>query len=724
MAPPALVVLGRDASRFGMDFTRLSKVHTLALDGSYRDWQARGWFPTFYCCLDPASIHTHAQAIMRLVEAQRIHRFFLGATILDLFPEVATRSGVEFLEEYAAGGSTAASRQHRLAHRDSVFFQTVRPDQAGTAGYVVRWALALGYRRVGLLGVDCDERSVEYPAMRDLELPSVGPDQAAAKPQHDSTRRSDDGRIAQERFDGSNPQSPGSNVDIQSFETLREDLLRQQEEIALFNLSTTSELHRQGVLAYTTLEDFIDERRLAAVVCPLIPRELTRALECLELWDQAAFAPYQTLPADPAVDLIYSFNIEEDRYLVDQLTAAFNATSIVRRSFRSLRFLFCGLRGERDVYNRSLRGAPGVLGYKGGPNNLFFETMRRLDVTAPYVFQMETDCCPTRSGWLAELERVCRRHHGAWIIGSYYRGCGLLGRPHMRHINGNAIYGIGISEFRAFLWDIFKPWLERYVAQIDSLLAYDCGWDLFVQQAKPDDGRDPFWPHVRLLLGKFQYTEAIVNVNGSGEQSGQYQWSLGDIRRRFPACAVAHGPIDRSPVPVLIAPEKDRPGPIPLPHPTEDSEIYLKQFCGVGRARLISQHLACLDGEKTRDYCCLIFGHRAGALIPGDIITATLTLSADQNCDAWLMVARHGNGLWESSGQRASIGPQSKTVTVSHTLQHPHESFRVQVSPAIRWSKSAMLHFEDIRIDLTRNGSTLGSYALSRTVQQSPHPAL
>jgi hypothetical protein len=86
--------------------------------------------------------------------------------------------------------------------------------------------------------------------------------------------------------------------------------------------------------------------------------------------------------------------------------------------------------------------------------------------------------------------------------------------------------------------------------------------------------------------------------------------------------------------------------------------------------------------------------------------------------DAWFMVARHGDGPWESSGQRESIGPESKTITVSHTLQHGHELFRIQAGPGIRWSKPTMVHFEDIRIEVSRSGSALGSYALKRTVSE------
>jgi len=78
--------------------------------------------------------------------------------------------------------------------------------------------------------------------------------------------------------------------------------------------------------------------------------------------------------------------------------------------------------------------------------------------------------------------------------------------------------------------------------------------------------------------------------------------------------------------------------------------------------------------------------------------------------------------LRDRRGQRESIGAHAKTATVYHTLQHPHELFRVQVAPAIRWSKSAMVHLEDIRIDVRRNNNLLGSYILKPTSQEPPCP--
>lgn len=87
------------------------------------------------------------------------------------------------------------------------------------------------------------------------------------------------------------------------------------------------------------------------------------------------------------------------------------------------------------------------------------------------------------------------------------------------------------------------------------------------------------------------------------------------------------------------------------------------------------------------------------------------------------MLARHGSRPWESSGQREYIGPLSKTVTVSHTVQHEHHSFRVQVSPRIRSAKSAVVRLEEIKIGLTRNGSVPGSHALNRTVPESSQSA-
>lgn len=706
--PHPLVVLGDTPALRGFDLHRLAQVHTIGLNTAYRQWQKLNWYPTYYCYLDLESIHEHADAISQLVGEGRIQRFLLRASILDRLPELAQKPGVEFLDAYLQYCWEAHARRHGLDRKASVYFESCSPNDLITAAYAVRWSLELGYRRVGLLGIACPDQTRTHRG-------SGTSDDNAVNLKHRLHPTGPTDRGGQDLMDSTTTDPNCRSIALHPFRTLCEDLLGQTEYIKIFNLDAASQLHIQGLFPYATLEDFSAERLLGAVVCPLIPHELPRAIESLKLWDQCAYAPYQTLPVRPSVDLIYSFNVDEDNRLVDQLNAAFNATKIVRRCFHAPRFVFCDLRGEQDVYNRTATGVPGVGGYKAGPNNLFFETFRRLNIGARYMFQMETDCWPTRPGWLADLERVCERHNGAWVIGSYYRGCGLLGRAYMRHINGNAIYGIGIPEFREFFWDILKPWVDRIVAEVDPLLAYDCAWDLFLQQANPVDPGDPYWPHVQQCLNKFQYTDTVANIGGAAEQAGKYTWSLGDVRRQFPACAIVHGPVELGALPMLVAPRKAPAGPIPLPDPLEDSVIYVQRFLGAGRTQLAHQRLATIEGERSTDYCSLIFGHRDGPLCAGDVIKTRLTVSADKKRHASFMVARHGDGPWESSTECGSVGPRSKTIEVSHTVLHEHELFRIQVAPAIRWSKPVVARFEGIRIEVSRDGLVIGTYTLNRS---------
>ena len=61
------------------------------------------------------------------------------------------------------------------------------------------------------------------------------------------------------------------------------------------------------------------------------------------------------------------------------------------------------LSGEADLYQTDYTKPVGVQGYKAGPNNQFFETMRRVRDVGRYVFYMEPDCVPIRSDWLGQL---------------------------------------------------------------------------------------------------------------------------------------------------------------------------------------------------------------------------------------------------------------------------------------------------------------------------------
>ena len=123
------------------------------------------------------------------------------------------------------------------------------------------------------------------------------------------------------------------------------------------------------------------------------------------------------------------------------------------RFFRGVFFEYLDLTGDRDIYERDYKKPVGETGFKAGPNNQFFETMRRVSGYGKYSFLMETDCLPIRRGWLSRLQDIVAGSEPFWILGSAYRGQNQLSKTYLRHINGNAVYASGVPDFQEFLAD-------------------------------------------------------------------------------------------------------------------------------------------------------------------------------------------------------------------------------------------------------------------------------
>jgi hypothetical protein len=283
------------------------------------------------------------------------------------------------------------------------------------------------------------------------------------------------------------------------------------------------------------------------VVCPLTPRELPAALANLAFWGAAAapltgrLAPDESLPK-----LIYSFNGRPDQTLARALRDAFDENEAVRASFAAMEVRFCQLPPEKDVYLREGEVGAAPLGRKSGPNWLFYETMRALRHEAQFVFLMETDCQPLAPNWIRKIQRACALNQDAWIVGSHYCGVSALHWSIARHINGNALYHIGDAQFWDFLDNRFWPWLNAYAAATLPDLAYDCGWETWLNRPEMEDASSYDWVSAREILHRFRLSNFVVNIGGAAEQSGEYIWTREDIVTRFPGVAIVHGPVTDS----------------------------------------------------------------------------------------------------------------------------------------------------------------------------------
>ncbi len=136
-----LVLLGNGPSLRDFDFARLRSTDTLGMNAAYRFWDRIGWYPTYYCCMDKVVIMSHDEEILRLIRERRtngIRRFFLRKVFTDAHPEVRNDPAVVILES------------------EKEFQPLLRLKDITTGNFSALFGATLGYKRIALLGIDCN----------------------------------------------------------------------------------------------------------------------------------------------------------------------------------------------------------------------------------------------------------------------------------------------------------------------------------------------------------------------------------------------------------------------------------------------------------------------------------------------------------------------------------------------------------------------------------------
>jgi hypothetical protein len=288
------------------------------------------------------------------------------------------------------------------------------------------------------------------------------------------------------------------------------------------------------------LDAFVGVRPLGAVVVPAVAASRAQIIANLELWARPEAAP--TLwPRAYRPDLIFSFNNRETADALEPAISEAFATRNLGRHFETLRFERLELSGEADLYQTDYTKPAGAQGHKAGPNNQFFETMRRVRGAGRHVFLMEPDCVPIRPDWLGQLLDRLEHAHG-WIIGSVYRGRGTLDRRFMRHLNGNAIYASGDAAFQEFLVDL-EGRLGALLSE-DPRYAYDLALEVLFTgascDAKASDAERALWRYFQGIAHRLQPTDFIQNISARIDVQEPDPALLDDVRTNSPETYVIH----------------------------------------------------------------------------------------------------------------------------------------------------------------------------------------
>jgi hypothetical protein len=171
---------------------------------------------------------------------------------------------------------------------------------------------------------------------------------------------------------------------------------------------------------------------------------------------------------------------------------------------------------EDDIYIRdpeTYKGSIPRLGLKSGPNNQFFETMRKCSGFGCTLLN-EVDMLPVRSNWLEQISMAVPASGHFFAVGSRYSGEQKLGPDIARHINGNAIYNTGSPIFREFLDMTWEPGVERMCKDMPDT-AYDIWFSRLYHRCMGSEFRDlssSEFRHLQAYDQMFISTSIIANL--------------------------------------------------------------------------------------------------------------------------------------------------------------------------------------------------------------------
>ena len=137
-----LVVLGNGSSMKGFDFARLDGFDTIGMNAAYRYWERIDWYPRYYICLDTVVGLSHREAIARLIresDSNGIRYFILLRNLVDSAPELKDHPRVLVFDDMQKS------------------FSVLSPGGPITTGsHAALMGAVFGYRKIYLLGVDCN----------------------------------------------------------------------------------------------------------------------------------------------------------------------------------------------------------------------------------------------------------------------------------------------------------------------------------------------------------------------------------------------------------------------------------------------------------------------------------------------------------------------------------------------------------------------------------------
>lgn len=285
---------------------------------------------------------------------------------------------------------------------------------------------------------------------------------------------------------------------------------------------------------------------LTAVMIPLTERETGQLDVLFFLWGLYAIADGALGKAAQAdVGLIISLDGQRSQKLEDDIAQAFGHYGL-HRIFRGLGVHFCEMTPEENIYVRMGQEPPDhipPLGLKSGPNTQFFRSLSKFCGGQKTVLLNEADCFPERGDWLERMKLLVSGSESFWVMGSPYRGSTRLGPKILAHVNGNALYGVGMPGFAEFLqgWEasLREELKQKPDLAYDEYLPYrhSALFDPQLWHTVPPE----MFKLVQTLLCKVRYTSLIHNLAGTEEMSGKARIVVDTYIKQHTETTLMHG---------------------------------------------------------------------------------------------------------------------------------------------------------------------------------------
>jgi len=471
----------------------------LGMNSAYRLWEETHHYPRIYACVDPVVGKSQSQGIARLIDRPEVHTLLLHEDIRETLPhKLWSCEKIVWRDEFVSQPGSAPA------------FSALAEQKQTTGALATRFAIAQGFTRIRLLGIDC--RFVEVID----EAESVGGIELliSKQPSHNPNYFFSGYQGVGDSFQEPNPAVHSGNLHLQSFVALRNDIeVARREDIRITVGSLESLLAQHGVFDYEAPHADLRIRRLGAVAVPLMAREVPQLVENLKQWSDSRTAP--TLRPDlrgTSLHLIFS-DLPQPQDL-DLVQRTLDELPALQASFDAVHVTVLPIPDDLNHYVRDA-SATRSSSTKSGPNCAFLSGMAQME-DCDYTLYIETDCVPIRFGWLDAAERsIQRAGEDSWIIGAGYFGPMRLNRQYRYHLNGNAIYKTGDAKFRLFLEQTFMPTLRHFLAAGIRDLAYDTTLSLAYDSIETLP--DKLAQALQSALPRFSFTDLILNVGGTME---------------------------------------------------------------------------------------------------------------------------------------------------------------------------------------------------------------